>query len=128
MRASTILATLLAVDPIRWHALGLVMSLRLPDGWIGAGFVRNAVWDYLHGREASPPRGDIDVVWFDPGQADPSIDQSLEDRLHALEPTLAWSVKNQARMHTRNSDPPYSSTADAIGHWPETATAVAAHR
>ncbi len=40
---------------------------------------------------------------------------------HALE----WSVKNQARMHLRNDDPPYHSATEAMMHWPETATAVA---
>ncbi len=29
-------------------------------------------------------------------------------------------------MHERNGDPPYRSSADAMRHWPDTATAVAA--
>lgn len=29
-------------------------------------------------------------------------------------------------MHARAGDPPYAGTADAIGRWPETCTAVAA--
>ena len=29
-------------------------------------------------------------------------------------------------MHSRNGDPPYRDTADAIRCWPETATAIAA--
>ena len=29
-------------------------------------------------------------------------------------------------MHLRNDDPPYRDTADAIGHWLETATCIAA--
>lgn len=99
-------------------------DLRLPDGWVGAGFVRNAVWDHLHGRPASPPAGDVDVVWFDPGQADPATDRGWENRLQTAAPGVPWSVKNQAHMHIRNDDPPYASTADAIRHWPETATAV----
>jgi hypothetical protein len=33
------------------HALLLhVESLGLSDAWIGAGFIRNSVWDVLHGR------------------------------------------------------------------------------
>jgi len=27
-----------------------VEELALPDCWIGAGFIRNAIWDALHGR------------------------------------------------------------------------------
>ena len=36
-------------DPIRMNALYAVQALELNDGWIGAGFVRDAVWDHLHG-------------------------------------------------------------------------------
>ena len=106
----------------------MVRALDLPDLWIGAGFVRNAVWDHLHGREPSPPAGDVDVLWFDPSRPDPEEDRRLEAVLTAQKPTVVWSVKNQARMHRRNGDAPYSSTADAMRHWPETATAVAARR
>nr|WP_236547682.1 nucleotidyltransferase family protein [Sphingomonas sp. AX6] len=34
--------------------------------------------------------------------------------------------KNQARMHRRNGDAPYTSVANAMRYWPETATAMAA--
>jgi hypothetical protein len=49
----------------------------------------------------------------------------LEERLKVLDPHIAWSVKNQSRMHVRNDDPPYTSVADALRFWPETATSVA---
>ncbi|MRE47150.1 hypothetical protein GII66_24395, partial [Escherichia coli] len=49
----------------------------------------------------------------------------LEDRLRQQLPSLDWSVKNQARMHQRNGDYPYTSTRNALLHWPETATAIA---
>lgn len=39
---------------------------------------------------------------------------------------MPWSVRNRARMHARNGHPPYTDTADAVWHWTETATAVAA--
>ncbi|KGB52690.1 hypothetical protein FG91_03437 [Sphingopyxis sp. LC81] len=48
--------------------------------------------------------------------------------LRLAEPSFAWSVKNQARMHIRNGDTPYSSSVDAMRYWPETATAIAARR
>jgi len=38
---------------------------------------------------------------------------------------MAWSVKNQARMHLANNEPAYESLSDALSKWPETATAVA---
>jgi uncharacterized protein len=41
---------------------------------------------------------------------------------------IQWSVKNQARMHERNGDRPYTSAVEAMRYWPETATAVAVRR
>jgi hypothetical protein len=42
-------------DTERLRLVRLVDSLGLPDCWIAAGFVRNAVWDSLHARTPSPP-------------------------------------------------------------------------
>lgn len=119
------LAALIAADPPRMAALHAVRSLDLPDCWIGAGFVRDAAWDHLHGRPPTPPRGDVDVIWFDRGDTASETDAALETRLDVLLPQLDWSVRNQARMHRRNGDRPYRSSTDAISFWPETATAVA---
>jgi hypothetical protein len=83
------------------------------------------VWDHLHGYETRRPSGDVDVVWFSPAYTAAEVDRGIEDALRSRFPGLAWSVKNQARMHLRNGDDPYVSVADAIRHWPETATAVA---
>ena len=128
MNHSARVQVIVSDDPIRWRILDLVRSLQLPDCWIGAGFVRNAVWNYLHGRGTRPPAGDVDVLWFDPARADPSEDRKLEALLRTLDPSVAWSVKNQARMHVRNGDAPYTSATDAMRYWPETATAVAVRR
>lgn len=122
------LQAILSDDPLRWRVLGVVRSLGLPDCWVGAGFVRNAVWDHLHGRPASRPSGDVDVLWFCPARAEPSEDRKLEAALRVLDPSIDWSVKNQARMHRRNDDAPYASAVDAMRHWPETATSVAARQ
>lgn len=127
MDAVTRIASILRADALRWHLLDVVRTLDLPDCWVGAGFVRNAVWDHLHRRPASLT-GDIDVIWHDPVRIDPAEDRRYEARLRAAEPSFCWSVKNQARMHIRNSDAPYISSVDAMRYWPETATAVAARR
>ena len=121
------LAALLAADPWRMRLLRAVAALDLPDCWIGAGFVRDAAWDALHGRPPAPNPGDVDVVWFDAASPSAEADRVIEARLRAAEPDAAWSVTNQARMHARNGDAPYRDTADALRHWPETATPVAAH-
>jgi hypothetical protein len=116
---------LVTAGPWRRRALEAVAALDLPDCWIGAGFLRAPVWDFLHGFERPTPLDDIDVIYFDPAHREPQADQALEPRLEALAPGLPWSVRNQARMHERNGDQAYGSSADALGHWLETPTAVA---
>ena len=115
-------------DACRLQLLDVVSRLELPDCWIAAGFIRNAVWDALHGRTPQPPNGDLDVIWFDPDRCHERLDRDIEEELRATVPWIDWSVKNQARMHSRNDDKPYQSSTDAMRYWPETATAVAARR
>ena len=132
-------AILAARADVVWM-LGAVERLDVPDAWIGAGLIRGAVWDALCGLDPAPP-GDVDVVYFDPHAPCPAADAVLEARLRALGRRAAiprrdtqrswagavpWSVRNQARMHTRNGHASYADMADALWHWPETATAVAA--
>ncbi|WP_457440031.1 nucleotidyltransferase family protein [Pseudomonas sp. TE3786] len=117
------LQTLLAADPMRMRVLRLVRELGLPDCWVAAGFVRSAVWDHLHQRRTATPLPDIDVIWYG---ALTQVDADLEASLNGLDSSFNWSVKNQARMHTRNADRPYTSATAAMAFWPETATAVAA--
>jgi hypothetical protein len=100
--------------------------LDLPYAWIAAGAVRNAVWDALHDFPEATPLADVDVIWFDALHAGEVQDRRLEQQLGDLLPGLRWSVKNQARMHLRNGDAPYSNCLDAMRRWPETATCVAA--
>jgi uncharacterized protein len=128
MKNAAALQTILADDPWRSAVLAMVAALRLPDCWVGAGFIRNAVWDYLHDRPPSRHTGDVDVVWFCVERMRPEDDREVEAALRALDPAVDWSVKNQARMHLRSGDAPYASAIEAIGHWPETATAVAARQ
>ena len=106
---------------------GLAARLDLPVlvAWcIGAGALRNLVWDHLHGIH--PPRepADIDVLYYDDADLAKNTEQALEERLSALEPA-PWQIRNQARMHLRNGDRPYASVEDAMRHWLETPTCVA---
>ena len=110
------------------HALlSHVESLGLPDSWIGAGFIRNNVWDAMHGRRIDVSRlDDVDVIFFDPIDTRKDREAALEHQLCERTSCVNWSVKNQARMHRRNGDAPYRDTRDAVAHWAETATAIAA--
>ncbi len=126
MEQTAVLQALIYGNPLRLSALKAVAALHLPDCWIAAGFVRDAVWDHLHGYDVVDLTGDVDVIWYDAASPQPDVDRRIEQQLRDAMPRLCWSVKNQARMHLRNGDSPYTSVADAMRHWPETATAVAA--
>jgi uncharacterized protein len=125
MNQAKLLETILLNDPLRRQALEVVARCGLPNCWIGAGFVRDAVWDHLHGFPKVAPSGDVDVIWYPSAQSREENDLRVEQELRCEMPELRWSVKNQARMHFRNRDAPYVSIADAMWHWPETSTAVA---
>jgi len=122
----TLISALLE-DERRRQILTRVRDLALPDCWIGAGFIRDTIWALLSGsKKTGETANDVDVIWFDPMRAKAEFDAQIEQRLISVDPTVPWSVKNQARMHTRNGDEPYASCAHALSFWPETATAVAA--
>jgi len=98
--------------------------LNLPDWVIGAGFVRNKVWDHLHGY--SKPKvdtADIDLVYFDPDGNDEEADQKLSQKLKN-DTGIDWEIVNQVYAHKWNNLPPYTSSENAISQWPETATGI----
>lgn len=111
--------------PWRLSVLQSVRQLGLADWAVGAGFVRSAVWDHLHGYSEPSPLNDVDVLYFDPTSADIGRDEALERELRSAMPDVPWQVKNQVRMHHRNGDPPYRNCEDALRYWLETATCVA---
>lgn len=121
------IATFITHNPRMMRCLAVLAAHGPAGAWIGAGFVRNAVWDHLSGQdtEALPP-ADLDVVFHDPVNATAEQEAAFEAALHIAAPDLPWSVRNQARMHERNGHRPYRDVADALAHWPETATAIAA--
>lgn len=112
---------LIKADAMRMEILNVVESLKLPDCFVAAGFVRNLVWGYLHGVENSS-LNDVDVIFFDRNER--ICEASIEQTLVSLLPNVNWQVKNQAIMHLRNGDMPYSNSTDAMAHWPEKETAV----
>ncbi|NMO97689.1 nucleotidyltransferase family protein [Paenibacillus lemnae] len=104
--------------------LKLVRQLNLTHWYIAAGYVRNRVWDHLHGHSMLTPLNDIDVIFYDHEHIDEDKEKELENWLNQQTNSSIWSVKNQARMHLKNNDKPYNSITDAISRWPETVTAV----
>ncbi|MDO6707518.1 nucleotidyltransferase family protein [Photobacterium sp. 1_MG-2023] len=112
-------------DQERMQILAIVAALNLPQCYIGAGFVRNLVWDRLLGDSVTTPLNDVDVIYFDPTEETQETAWQIEAWLNQHHPHCVWQVRNQALMHTRHDDPPYQSTLDAIGYWVEQETAVA---
>ncbi len=126
MRDAADIADFIAHNPRMRRCLAVVAAHGPAGAWIGAGFVRNVVWDHLSGKDSeATPLADLDVVFHDPAIATAEHDARIEAALCAAAPDLPWSVRNQARMHERNGHRPYRDIADALAHWPETATAIA---
>jgi len=123
LSSEALLISWIKEDALRMRALELAASLNLPDHYIAAGFVRNLIWDKLHHFTQLSELNDIDLIYFDDSQYSKMHDDQLSLALKKVLP-LNWSVKNQARMHLRNQDKPYSSSIDAMRYWPEIETAI----
>ncbi len=127
MRNTADIADFITHNPRMMRCLAVLAAHGPAGAWIGAGFVRNAVWDHLSGQDTeATPLADLDVVFHDPAIATAEHDARIEAALCAAASDLPWSARNQARMHERNGHRPYCDVADALAHWVETATAIAA--
>jgi hypothetical protein len=111
-------------DPWMMNILSAARALMLPDSWVCAGFVRSKVWDVQHGFTERTPLADIDVIYYDSSDIREETEKAWEAQLRAADPSIPWSVKNQARMHVVNDIPPYTSSVDGMSKFPETATAL----
>jgi hypothetical protein len=105
----------------------------VPDTWTGAGVLRDLVWDERYGPGFSPNLvRDVDVAFFDSHDLSRAYDHRVTAQLRRRLPNVPWEAKNQAAVHTwyarkfgGGSVEPLTSIHDAVGTWPETATAVA---
>ncbi len=125
MRSEADVLALIAADAWMMAVLAAARSMDLPDCWLGAGFVRRKVWDHLHGFSQTTPLDDVDLLYFQPGDIGQDSERAIEAELRNAIPDVPWSAKNQARMHLRNGDQPYTNTIDAMRYWLETPTCVA---
>jgi uncharacterized protein len=114
--------------------LGVLAAIResgLPDAWVGAGVIRDLVWDGLHGGFDPALVKDVDVAFFDPSDLRAERDDEAERVLLDLTSDVPWEAKNQAAVHLWYQQgfgvpyPPASCSEEAVGRWPETATSVA---
>lgn len=120
-------------DEWMMEILKTVRSLKLPDSWVGGGFIRSKVWDHLHGYKNPTSLPDVDVIYFDPDDfskdemniSSTKMEKGHEESLMAIVPTVSWEVVNQARMHLFHNCPAYKNSSDALKDWVETATCIA---
>ncbi|MDO8042021.1 nucleotidyltransferase family protein [Janthinobacterium sp. SUN137] len=124
------LRAIAGATPWCMQVLHAVAQLGLPHCCIGAGAVRNLVWDALHGYAQASALSDVDVAYFDAHNLQPRREVELRQRLETVLPGVPWEVCNQARVHLWFEDafgyavPPLLSLDDAIATWPEFATSV----
>ena len=125
------LGEILQADEEFKRILHVVADVNPPHWAVGAGVVRDIVWDHLHGYVIPTRHRDVDVAFFDPTDLSPEYDRRVTSELVRRLPDIVWDAKNQAAVHTwyearfGTAVDPLTSVEDAVGTWPETATAVA---
>jgi len=113
------------------RALIAARDVDAPDWWIGAGAIRTAVWDRLHGFDTPTPMADVDVVFFDPDDLSEEHEREIEALLGRALPGVPWDATNQAAVHLWYPKKfgyrvrAFDSSAAAVATWPETAACVA---
>jgi uncharacterized protein len=118
-------------SPWMMSALQTVRSLGLQQGCIGAGAVRNLVWDHLHGHSQPSVLADVDVAYFEPNDLSTAAEQAVQNELLRRATALPWEATNQAAVHLwfeghfGHAVAPLKSLEEAVASWPEYATSVA---
>ena len=126
----TRLLAILGKHPWFMDALDAVSDLGLSQWCIGAGVIRNVVFDYLDGGTTTPIR-DVDVAYFDRSDLSEHKDREYEAALKSRMAYVPWEVTNQAAVHLWFHKkfgyrvPPVNCIEEAVATWPETCTAVA---
>ncbi|ELM3717367.1 nucleotidyltransferase family protein [Aeromonas hydrophila] len=115
---------LLRADDQRMDCLRAARELALPDWALGAGFIRNLIWDHLHRKSVPTALNDIDLIYLDSTDPDGLAEAEHEAWLATRMPGQQWEVRNQARMHVRQLVPPFTSSLSALSHWVEVPTCI----
>jgi hypothetical protein len=123
------LISLVYSSTVLMRALRAARALDAPDWLIGAGTIRDRVWDHLHGF-TRPVGKDVDLAFYDPSALAGAHERALQRAVTERTPDFCWEVTNQAALHLWYPQvfgieiDPLTCSADAVAMWPETATAV----
>jgi hypothetical protein len=79
--------------------LETVRACNPPDWLVGAGDIRNLVWDHLHQYQAPTQLADVDVIFFDPQDVRQERDLMVQQQLNQRLPDVPWEATNQAAVH-----------------------------
>ena len=124
------LVTIASESPWFMQALLAVRKLQLSSWCIGAGAVRNLVWDALHQVASPSALSDVDVAYYDATNLTAEHDAQLQQALASYLPSVPWEVTNQAGVHQwfeaffGHAVEPLRSLEEAVASWPEYATSV----
>jgi len=126
------LRALIRADAVLMAQLRAARALGLAQWCIGAGALRDRVWNDRFGPAPATGDADVDLAWYDDEPASPARDAALAARLATALPGTAWDVTHQGHVHEWLAAPgggrwPKLGSLDAgLATWPETATAVGA--
>jgi hypothetical protein len=117
-------------NPDLMAILQAAQAVNPPQWVVGAGIIRDLVWDELHGRRGPLDFRDVDLAFFDGSNLSEEHEADVERQLRQ-QLDVPWDAKNQARVHLwfeahfGQSAEPLRSIEDAVATWPETAVCVA---
>jgi hypothetical protein len=123
-------------NPVNVAILERAPALAVPDWWLAAGALCQTVWNVQAGRNPTAGMGDYDLVYFDDTDLSYEAEDAVIRRARRLFADLAGvvEVRNQARVHLWYEEhfgepgARFRSSADAIDHFPTTATSVGVAR
>lgn len=116
----------------RWlmSILEIVRETVSEQAYVGAGAIRDTVWDIMSGVDSHSVR-DVDVVYFDVSDTSEEREQTIRAALENKSSDVLWDVTNQAGVHEwfhlkfGYRVDALESLEDAVATWPEYATCVA---
>lgn len=108
--------------------LKIVRDLELPNWYIGAGIIRDVVWNHFSGSKKRYRFNDIDLFFYSRKRI--SI-KKIKEKLTNIQPNIKWDIENSAYLHEwywkkrHLKIAPLKSVEEDVDSWPEYATAVA---